>query len=223
MSWLFGAGKAAAAAAHTQEEAVDMREKQREWQRKLQHQQRDLDKSIREIEREEVKVKNAIKKAVKDKQMAGAKSLARQIVMSEKEKERLVTCKVHIEGISIQLKTAAATLKVTGSMGKSCEIMKSMNALVNAAETSAVSRELAQELSRFGIIEEMMGEQLDAAMDPDGDLDELADSQVEALVQEIVSGVKATAAGSKQLPVAQAAQEQAAAADLERRMAALDK
>ncbi len=218
MSWLFGVGKAAAP---TQaEKEVDMKEKQREWQRKLQHQQRDLDKSIREIEREEAKVKLAIKKAVKDKQIAGAKALAKNIVMSGKEKERLITCKVHLEGISIQLKTAMATLKVTGTLEKSGEIMKSMNALVNAAETSATSRELAKELARFGIIEEMMGEQLDAAMDPDGDLDELADSQVEALVQEIVSGVKATA-GSKQVPVAQAAQDQAAAADLERRMAEL--
>jgi charged multivesicular body protein 3 len=220
MSWLFGAGKAAAASQTQAEKEVDLKEKQREWQHKLQHQQRDLDKSIREIEREEAKVKLAIKKAVKDKQLAGAKALARNIVMSGKEKERLVTCKVHLEGIGVQLKVAMATLKVTGTLAKSGEIMKSMNALLNAAETSATTRELAQELARFGIIEEMMGEQLDAALDPDGDLDELADGEVEALVQEIVSGVKATA-GNKKVPVAQAEQEHAAAADLERRMAEL--
>ena len=97
-----------------------------------------------------------------------------------------------------------------------------MNALIKASETSQVSRELAKEMARFGIIEEMMDEQLDAAMDPDGDLEELADSQVEALVQEICAGVKMTgAAGSKSVPKASAAEEadmQRQAAELERRM-----
>jgi hypothetical protein len=146
---------------------------------------------------------------------------------------------VHLESISVHLKTAAASLKVTGSMEKSSDMMKTMSKLVNAAETSAVSRELAQELSRFGIMEEMMGDALDSAMDPDGDLEELADGevvlkqckivtfliilQVEALVQEIISGVKLGGkAGSKAVPQAATAEE-VAAADLERQAAELDR
>jgi charged multivesicular body protein 3 len=226
MSWLFGWGSSNAAAAVTEvsqaEKDATMKEKEREWQHKLKHQQREIDKSIRDIERDEAKVKIAIKKAVKEKQMQGAKALAKQIVMSGKSKERLLTCKVHLEGIGVHLKTAAATLKVTGAMGRSADMMKSMNALIKASETSQVSRELAKEMARFGIIEEMMDEQLDAAMDPDGDLEELADSQVEALVQEICAGVKMTgAAGSKSVPKASAAEEadmQRQAAELERRM-----
>ena len=101
--------------------------------------------------------------------------------------------------------------------------MKTMSKLVNAAETSSVSRELAQELSRFGIMEEMMGDALDSAMDPDGDLEELADGQVEALVQEIIAGVKtAGAAGTKTVPKAPTAEE-LAAADMERQAAELDR
>ena len=130
---------------------------------------------------------------------------------------------MHLESISVHLKTAAASLKVTGSMEKSSEIMKTMSKLVNAAETSSVSRELAQELSRFGIMEEMMGDALDSAMDPDGDLEELADGQVEALVQEIIAGVKtAGAAGTKAVPKAVTAEE-LAAADMERQAAELDR
>lgn len=130
---------------------------------------------------------------------------------------------MHLESISVHLKTAAASLKVTGSMEKSSEIMKTMSKLVNAAETSAVSRELAQELARFGIMEEMMGDALDSAMDPDGDLEELADGQVEALVQEIITGVKtAGAAGTKAVPKAATAEE-LAAADMERQAAELDR
>jgi charged multivesicular body protein 3 len=180
------------------------------------HQQRDLDRSIHEIERNEVKIKLAVKKAAKDKQMECAKSLAKELVMSGKAKERLVHGKAQLENIGIQLKVAAANLKLTGSVQKSTEVVKSMNALMKGSQTAAVARELAQEFSRFGIIEEMMSEQLDQAIDVDGDLDELADSQVDALVQEILSGVKLQGAGAKQVPVAQAAEDAAAA--LERRM-----
>ena len=200
MSWLFGLGKssagptAAAQVAEVQEEkSADIKEKQREWQATLRQKQRDLDRSVREIERSEEKVKLAIKKAAKDGQMQGAKELARQIVMSTKAKDRLSICKTHLEMISVQLKTAAATLKMTGSMARSAEIMASVNALCKASETQAVSRELAQELARFGIIDEMMSEQLDSALDPDGNLEELADDEVELIVQEIVVGVKSTA------------------------------
>lgn len=198
MSWLFGFGKpsagsaaAAAEVAEVQEEkSADIKEKQREWQATLRQKSRDLDRGVREIERSEEKVKLAIKKAAKDGQMQGAKELARQIVMSEKAKDRLITCKTHLEMIGVQLKTAAATLKMTGSMARSAEIMSSVNALCKASETQAVSRELAQELARFGIIDEMMSEQLDSALDTDGNLDELADGEVELVVQEIVAGVK---------------------------------
>jgi charged multivesicular body protein 3 len=225
MSWLFGAGKAAAApaAASIAEASVDMKEKQREWQRSLLHQQRDLDRNIREIEREEAKVKINIKKAVKDNQMRAAKDLAKNILLSKKAKERLLTCKVHLEGIGLELKAAVATLKVTGAMQRSGEIMKSMNALVKVSETSAACRELAKEMTRFGIMEEMVSEQIDSALDADGDLDELADAQVEALVQEILSGVKATGSvGQKQLQGAEA-EHAAAAAEIERRIQELGK
>ena len=99
MSWLFGIGSSAGAAAAPSAKAqaekdADIKEKQREWQRKLSQQQRELDRNIREIERDEAKVKLAIKKCAKDKQMQGARELARQIVMSGKAKERLLTCKV---------------------------------------------------------------------------------------------------------------------------------
>ena len=217
MSWLFGA-----AAATPAEKEVDMREKQREWQRKLLHQIRDIDKSMREIDREQAKVKLAIKKAVKDKQMAGATALAKQLVQSDKAKERLLTCKVHVESIGMQLKAAGATLKVTGNLSKCTSIMKDMNALMKGPETAAITRELAQELSRFGIIDEMMSDQLDSVMDADGDLDELADGQVQAVIQEIMAGVKTTAAGSKTASAAQPVAEDGAA-DLERRMRELDK
>jgi charged multivesicular body protein 3 len=154
--------------------------------------------------------------------MRAAKDLAKNILLSKKAKERLLTCKVHLEGIGLELKAAAATLKVTGAMQRSGEIMKSMNALVKVSETSAACRELAQEMMRFGIIEEMVSEQLDSALDADGDLDELADAHVEALVQEILSGVKAQSVGQKQLQGAEA-EHAAAAAEIERRLQELDK
>jgi charged multivesicular body protein 3 len=220
MSWLFGSAASAPAPAVKE---VDLKEKQREWQRKLQHQIRDIDKNVRDIERAQAQTKLNIKKAIKDKQMVGATMLAKELVQSDKAKERLLTCKFHVENIGTQLKLAAANLRVTGSLSKCGDIMRDMNALMKGPETVAVARDLAQEFSRFGIMEEMVGEQMDAVMDVDGDLDELADGQVQAVIQEIMSGIKLHSAGSK--AAAAAAQPVAADpdADLERRMRELDK
>jgi charged multivesicular body protein 3 len=154
--------------------------------------------------------------------MRAVKDLAKNLLLSKKAKERLLICKVHLEGIGLELKTAVATMKVTGAMQRSGAIMTSMNALVKVSETSAACRELAQEMTRFGIMEEMVTESIDSALDADGDLEELADAQVEALVQEILSGVKATSVGQKQLQGA-GAEHEAAAAAIERRMQELGK
>lgn len=51
-----------------------------------------------------------------------------------------------------------ALLKVQGVMGKSVEIMQVMNSLINIPELSKTMQEMAREMEKAGLVDEIVGE-----------------------------------------------------------------
>jgi charged multivesicular body protein 3 len=154
------------------------------------------------INREEDKVKKSIKAAAKRGDLSTAKTLAREIVRSQKAVNRLHTSKAQMNSVMMQMENQMAQQKVTGHMSKSTEVMKMMNKLTRVAEVSETMRQLQAEMTKAGIIEEMVDgamEGLEASDDEDA-----ADEEVNKVMTELNAETFSGAASAPMKPVAQA-------------------
>lgn len=75
----------------------------RKWRQEINAQQRALDRQKRGIETEEAKVKRTIKQIAKKGDIKTCKMLAKELVRSRRQKDRIVTSKAQLNSISMQL------------------------------------------------------------------------------------------------------------------------
>ncbi|KAL5527222.1 hypothetical protein ACEPAG_6013 [Sanghuangporus baumii] len=173
-------------------------EKIRTWQGKLRGEQRQLDREMRQVgflclEMATKKAQVEVKKLAKKGDIKNAKVLAREVVRSNKQKDRLSVSKARLGSINNQLVQQLAMYKVTGALQKSTEIMKLSNSLVRLPQISQVMREMSMEMTKAGIMEEMLDDVME--MEDDEELEEEADAEVEKVLFEITDG-KLGAAGT---------------------------
>ncbi|KAF9363814.1 Vacuolar protein-sorting-associated protein 24, partial [Mortierella sp. NVP85] len=75
----------------------------RKWRTDINAQQRALDRQKRAIETEEAKAKKMIKQMAKKGDVKTCKILAKELVRSRRQKDRIVTSKAQLNSISMQL------------------------------------------------------------------------------------------------------------------------
>ncbi|KAF8709157.1 hypothetical protein RHS03_02845, partial [Rhizoctonia solani] len=162
-------------------------EKVRAWQQKLRTEQRQLDKEIRQLDTATAKARTTLKQLATKGDVKSARILAKEVVRSNKQKDRLHVSKARLGSIGVQLQHQMAMVKVTGSLQKSTEIMKLSNSLVKLPQISAAMREMSMEMTKAGIMEEMLDETLEG-FDEDEELEEEADEEVEKVLFELTDG-----------------------------------
>lgn len=171
----------------------------REWTSKIRKQTMLLDRQIRNIQREEEKVKLTLKQAAKKGDRDVCVILAREIVNSRKAVNRINTSKAQLNSVSLHMQQQAANLRVAGAMQKSSDVMRAMNNLVKVAEISAVMQELSREMMRAGIIEEMMEETLDEVTGVDEEeMEEQVQAEVDKVLFELTQGAYVRGGGAAQ-------------------------
>lgn len=80
-------------------------------------------------------------------------------------------------------------MKLAGSLKSSTEVMKSMGNLIKIPELNKTMMEMSKEMMKAGIIDEMINESIDSALNTDdADIDEVADAEVEKIIFEITQG-----------------------------------
>ncbi|UZJ56127.1 hypothetical protein CBS101457_005447 [Exobasidium rhododendri] len=168
----------------TQEERV------KAVQSQLRTEQRHLDREVRQIDAATNKAKSEIKKLAKKGDVKSAKILAREVVRSNKQKNRLTVSKARLNSIGMQLQHQLAMYKVTGSMQKSTEIMKLSNQLIKLPEVSKVMREMSSEMMKAGIMEEMMEDTLESGVlgEDEEEMEEEAQGEVDKILFELTDG-----------------------------------
>ncbi|KAH7105523.1 vacuolar sorting protein VPS24 [Auriculariales sp. MPI-PUGE-AT-0066] len=162
-------------------------ERVRSWQQKLRGESRQLDREIRQLDQAMATARASVKKLATKGDTKNARILAKELVRSKKQKERLHVSKARLGSIGVQLTQQLAMLKVTGTLQKSTEIMKMSNSLVKLPQISQVMREMSMEMTKAGIMEEMMDDTLEA-IDDDEELEEEADEEVDKVLFEITDG-----------------------------------
>jgi len=178
-------------------------ERVQEVQRRLRQEQRALDREIRQMDQAMSRVKQDIKRLARKGDDRNAIVLAKEVVRTTKHRTRLVTSKAQLNSISLQLQQQLSMYKVTGHLQRSTEIMKLSNALIRIPQMTQSMREMSQELTKAGILEEMMQDTLESSVLADDDPIELeaeADAEVHQVLYELTDGKLGEAGTTAHLP-----------------------
>lgn len=162
----------------------------------LRQNMRKLDRDIASVKQVETKTKNLIlaadRRAQKDPSRSKqaqkeARDFARELIRARKTSARLVTSKAQLNSVQMQVNEAFAVRKIEGSIRASVGIMKDVNTLIRLPELAGTMRELSVELTKAGVIEEMVDDVL-----PEDDAllgeDEEAEGEVDKVLGEILKG-----------------------------------
>jgi len=141
----------------------------KEWKRKLKQESRACDREVRRIEREEAKVKRQLKQAAKHGDKYEIQTYARELVQSRKAKNRLHTAKANLNSIQLKIGQQMSEYKVLGAMKKSSAVMKMMNDVMSVPEMQKTMRDMAKEMEKAGMIEELAEDTMQDAFEVDSD------------------------------------------------------
>ncbi|KAF4791326.1 E3 ubiquitin-protein ligase RNF103 isoform X2 [Turdus rufiventris] len=158
-----------------------------EWSLKIRKEMRVIDRQIRDIQREEEKVKRSIKDAAKKNQRDVCVILAKELIRSRRAVSKLYASKAHMNSVLMGMKNQLAVLRVAGSLQKSTEVMKAMQNLVKIPEIQATMRDLSKEMMKAGIIEEMLEDTFEGLEDQE-EMEEEAEAEIDKILFEITAG-----------------------------------
>ncbi|KAM8834300.1 charged multivesicular body protein 3 isoform X1 [Synchiropus splendidus] len=158
-----------------------------EWSQKIRKETRVLDKQIRDIQREQEKVKRSIKESAKKGNKDVCVILAKELVQSRRAVTKLYSSKAHMNSVQLSMKNQLGLLRVAGALQKSTEVMKAMQKLVKVPEIQATMRDLSKEMMKAGIIEEMLEDTFEG-MEDEEELEEEAEEEIDNILFEITAG-----------------------------------
>ncbi|KAH7542919.1 vacuolar protein sorting-associated protein 24 homolog 1 [Ziziphus jujuba] len=156
----------------------------RDCQRRLHQECRNIERQIRDIQREEKSVQKAIREAAKRNDMVSAKALAKEIVRSRKTVTRLYENKAQLNSISMHLGESVAIACTVGHLSKSADVMKLVNNLMKAPEVATTMQEFNKEMTKAGVIEEIVNDAVDSALDSE-DMEEEIEEEVDKVLTAI--------------------------------------
>lgn len=143
-----------------------------------------MERQIRDVQREEKNVQKAIRDSAKRNDMVSAKALAKELVRSRRAVERLYENKAQLNSISMHLGESVATARTVGHLSKSAEVMKLVNNLMKAPEVAATMQEFSKEMTKAGVIEEMVNDAVDSALDSE-DIEDEIEEEVDKVLTDI--------------------------------------
>ncbi|KAI9488621.1 hypothetical protein BDB00DRAFT_847158 [Zychaea mexicana] len=186
----------------------------KKWRQEIRTQQRLIQRQIQAIDSEEAKVKKSIKQVAKKGDNKICKILAKELIRSQRHKNRLYTSKAQLNSIVMQLEHQlgkknthtqiifisgkrweflsyyrffVATIKVAGTLQRSGEVMKLVNQLVRLPELSQTMQHMSMEMTKAGLMDEMIEDTME--MMDDEDLEEAADEEVNNVLYQITDGM----------------------------------
>ncbi|GMI60537.1 hypothetical protein ScalyP_jg8556 [Parmales sp. scaly parma] len=189
---------------------VDPAVQAKEWQRKIKREVRTTDREIQQMQREEDKFIKEVKKTAKLGTRGGTAvhTLAKNVVMARKAKERLYMQRAQLNSVGMTLAHNIASIKLSKCMSKSADVMKAMNDVINLPKLNVEMREMAREMEKAGLIEELIGDAIDDAVGGE-ELEEAASHEVNKVLEELAIGTFSAESevATKSLPAAAPAEE----------------
>lgn len=178
------------------------------WQSELKRECRRLDKEISTISNSILSTKRQVKSLIVNQQLANAKILIKEIIQSNKRIDQLHVAKSKLNSIGLQLNQQLITLKLTGTLAQSVDIIKLSNSLVKLPQLTQTMTNLSSEMMKVGsyilglyptttdhdmrflqagIMEEMIQETLQEDEEEE-QLEEEAQAEIDAVLFQITDG-----------------------------------
>lgn len=159
------------------------REVMRKQNREIRQNQRQLDRGVRDMDRDEAKIKADIKKQAKSGNIAGARILAKQVVQTQHAKNRHHQASAHLSGVQNNMRVAATQQTLATSMAASTKAMAQMNKQMDPMKVQKQMMAFSQENAKFEMSEEMMNDAMDDCFDTD---ETAVDNEVNNVLTEIL-------------------------------------
>ncbi|EDK43067.1 conserved hypothetical protein [Lodderomyces elongisporus NRRL YB-4239] len=146
----------------------------------LRKNKREIDRSLNQLQPLKKKTEGLIKKAAKEKDYKTAKLYAKEYININRQYNKLYTSRTRIESITMAINEQWQMNKLTKSIGASTLVMKDVNLLIHIGAVSQTMQELSKELTKAGVINEMMDDMVDL---------EIEDEELEGESQEEVNKI----------------------------------
>ncbi|CAN3366085.1 vacuolar protein-sorting-associated protein 24 [Diutina catenulata] len=145
----------------------DPKEQMRKINSLLRKNARELERSMNQLKPLQKKTETLIKKSAKAGDVKSARLYARELLNIRRQYNKLHTSKARLESVTMSINEQYQMQKLTQSIGSSTAIMKDVNQLVHVGAISQTMQELSKELTKAGIINEMMDDMVDLEMEDD--------------------------------------------------------
>ena len=83
--------------------------------------------------------------------------------------------------------SSLATLRLSGAMQKSAEVMKNMQELIKVSDVAAAMRDLSKEMMKAGLIEDMVEDAMEG-FDEQEEMEEEVQLEVDKVLWELTAG-----------------------------------
>ena len=149
--------------------------------------QREMDRELRELDRQEKQLTKELKQRAKltsnGKDPALA-ALAKQLVQTRKQREKIMTAKAHIGAVGMNATSMATQVAAAAAIGNVSMAMKTTNEAMNIKETTKILHEFQRENEKLEVKQEMMDDALMDAFDND-EIEEEADLLTSQVLAEL--------------------------------------
>ncbi|EFC45006.1 charged multivesicular body protein 2a [Naegleria gruberi] len=140
----------------------------------LREYKRNIERTMRQMERERLKLQNQEKKLINDmrrlarqNQMETVKIMAKDLVRTRNHITKMHKMNAQLQAISLKLTTLNSTNEMTQAMKGMTRTMTLMNKRLNLPEMQKIMQEFMKQNEMMDMKEEMMGDMMDDVMEDD--------------------------------------------------------
>uniref|UniRef100_A0A0R3WFJ3 SNF7 family protein n=1 Tax=Taenia asiatica TaxID=60517 RepID=A0A0R3WFJ3_TAEAS len=170
----------------TTSRARDLRPNVRDLPTRLRRKHRKLDRDIVSIQQ---KCKQREVEAQKyTKNVDATNTLVKEIVASPKSANRLYRAKAQIDSVIMELENQVAMAKMASALNQSTSVMQTMSKLVKLPELCATMCNMWKGMMRLGLMNEMVEESTDSALDQPEQMEEMAQAEVDKILFQLTNG-----------------------------------
>ncbi|EEB08621.1 vacuolar sorting protein Vps24 [Schizosaccharomyces japonicus yFS275] len=162
-----------------------LQEQNRKWQSTLRKEQRALDRQNYALKTSKDKAERQIKLLARKNDVHNVRVLAKEVVRLKRHQRRLAESKALLNSLGLQLNEQMANIKIQGAMQSSSKIMHSVSSLSRLPQLSSLMQSLSMEMTKAGVLEEMVDDVLSPAADEEDLLDEIDEEDEE--VRQIIA------------------------------------
>ncbi|CAD1809187.1 Snf7 family protein [Candida parapsilosis] len=160
----------------------DPKEQMRKINQLLRKNKRELDRSINQLQPLKKKTEGLIRKSAKEKDYKTARLYAKELININRQYNKLYTSRTRVESITMSINEQYSMNKLTKSIHSSTSIMKDVNSLIHIGAVSQTMQELSKELTKAGIINEMMDDMVDLDYEEDEELESESQEEVNKII-----------------------------------------